>query len=211
MARTFASRSPRALVIAPIVRGSSSSPRPSMPISRRPASASLASAPNSLAAHVGSSRATMRAAMRRTQRLWSRSAVRNTASTFASSALPARWLTFGPEMPAPPPANGIGIGTGIGVGIGAGIGSSARSPPQPHWFVSVRPASSHTAGSAVRSEASRRLTASASRRSGCWTASAAARRTAVIVMAPWKRGSDWTGCRAIRLEQCAPIRSNPAA
>ena len=48
----------------------------------------------------------------------------------------------------------------------------------------MRPASSHTAGSAARSEFRRRVTDSASRRSGCWTASAAARRTAVIVIAP---------------------------
>jgi hypothetical protein len=59
------------------------------------------------------------------------------------------------------------MGTGIGMGIGAGIGSSLASPIHPHVLVRVRPASSHTAGSAARSEASRRVTDSASRKSGC--------------------------------------------
>ena len=43
----------------------------------------------------------------------------------------------------------MGIGTGMGIGMGAGIGSSLGAQP-PQKFVSVRPASSHTAGSAAQ-------------------------------------------------------------
>ena len=56
-------------------------------------------------------------------------------------------------MSMPPPACGMGIGVGIGMGIGVG-----RSPfHHPPKFVSERPASSHTAGSAARREARSRV------------------------------------------------------
>ena len=65
-----------------------------------------------------------------------------------------------------------------------GTGTARSSTHLPPKFVSERPASSHTAGSAVRSAARSRFTDSASRRSGCWTARAAVRRTAIVMMAP---------------------------